>query len=352
MTSSRSLLAQLSRRLTSRTEDIAVEALGHILSNSEACRSALRDLLRGCGTDLGTISRVETQSSGASGERPDLAAFDEHRVERLLIEAKFWAGLTGNQPVTYLERLPKDTPSALLVIAPAQRLETIWEELRRRVLKAESIDIGVGQSDSEVRYAAIDSRRLIITSWRNLLTGMATQANAAGDVQTVNDIQQLQSLADQEDSDAFLPLRSEQLGPEFPRLVLHLNQIVEDVCARLFETEWASRGRFQVRQENGYFRYFSLHDKYGVWFGVQYSYWAQYHDTPLWFGFQNSAWGEYESIIMKRLDRFRRKDPTDTFGKEGVIPIHLPVGVEKEAVIEETYKQVECIANLLKPIRY
>ena len=64
---------------------------------------------------------------------PDLAVFGHDGQERILLEAKFWAGLTENQPGTYLARLPDDgATSVLLFVAPEARLESIWTELRRR----------------------------------------------------------------------------------------------------------------------------------------------------------------------------------------------------------------------------
>jgi hypothetical protein len=36
----------------------------------------------------------------------------------LLVEAKFWAGLTGHQPVSYWQRLPVEQPAMLLFLVP------------------------------------------------------------------------------------------------------------------------------------------------------------------------------------------------------------------------------------------
>ena len=66
------------------------------------------------GANLGEIAQVRTQATGEEGERPDLAGFDRNGRERVLVEAKFWAGLTDNQPIAYLERLPANRPGALL----------------------------------------------------------------------------------------------------------------------------------------------------------------------------------------------------------------------------------------------
>ena len=101
------LLAKLASKFGPQTENLAVDALGHILSGSKAARLALSKMIEAGGAVVGEIAQVRTQATGKEGERPDLAGFDRDGRERVLIEAKFWAGLTGNQPVAYLERLPR-----------------------------------------------------------------------------------------------------------------------------------------------------------------------------------------------------------------------------------------------------
>ena len=49
------LLAYLTPRFTNRTEDVAVEALGYILSRSTAAAGALTETLRAGGADIGDI---------------------------------------------------------------------------------------------------------------------------------------------------------------------------------------------------------------------------------------------------------------------------------------------------------
>ena len=80
----------------------------------------------------------------------------------------------------------------------------------------------------------------MLTSWRSLLGRMATKASAAADSHTETDIRQLQGLAEQQDEEAFLPLRQEELGPQLPRRVIDLTGLVDDAVNRANQTEWAS----------------------------------------------------------------------------------------------------------------
>lgn len=78
------LLAKLTPKFGPHPENIAVEALGHILSTSPAAVHALEDVLQTGGAAIGRITSVKTQASGEGGTRPDLAGFDQHDKERVL----------------------------------------------------------------------------------------------------------------------------------------------------------------------------------------------------------------------------------------------------------------------------
>ena len=94
---SSTMFAHIVSRLTNRTEDVAVEALGFILSRSDAARRALRDLLKLEGLDVGELTDAATQVGDATLARPDLAVYDRERKERVIVEAKFWAGLPADE---------------------------------------------------------------------------------------------------------------------------------------------------------------------------------------------------------------------------------------------------------------
>ena len=322
------LLAKIVPVFASSTEDVAVEALGHILSESEATRRALSDILHVGGAAVGQIARVRTQPTGGEDERPDLAGFDQHGRERVLIEAKFWAGLTANQPLTYLERLPEQEPSALLFVAPAARIEPLWTELRRQASKSSSgITLESFQEAEMLRSAAA----------------------AAADSHTETDIRQLHGLAVRQDADAFLPLRPEELGPEFPRRMLRLRELVDDATERGVQAGWADWSRVQV-QDWGYGRYLGLGGE-DVWFGINFLEWACHRDTPLWLWFY-TARVDVEKV-RRAFESPRRQSPPEVFPSDWglVVPIELPVAVEYEAVLDAVVARLAEIAAILSESR-
>ena len=165
-----SLLAHLAWRFPGATEDIATEALAYILGKQEGARTALADLLRSGGADPEPMDSFSTQRVYQRSKKPDLVAFNEERVV-LLVESKFWASLTSNQPNGYLKLMMDDLPAAknLLFIAPEARQGGLWEELRQQTGK--KYEVTGEQTAGGVRSVAVGSggHRLMLTSWDFLL---------------------------------------------------------------------------------------------------------------------------------------------------------------------------------------
>ena len=151
-------------------------------------------------------------------------------------------GLPATSRSPTLHGCRRYTPSTLLFVAPAGRIETLWNELLRTVAESQSgITLAPGSELEGLRSAAAGGRRyLLLTTWQVLLDRMAAHAAAASDSHAEKDIGQLQGLAAQQDDEAFLPLRREELGPEFPRRMLGLRRLVDDATDRAITAGFAS----------------------------------------------------------------------------------------------------------------
>ena len=340
------LLAHLSWKFSHQPETVATEALAHILSGSAAARNALGSFLQSHGADVDAVVRVRTEVTGEEGDRPDLACFDADGTERILIEVKFWAGLTSNQPVAYLERLRRNNGSTLLVVAPARRIEPLWWELRRRVREGMEVELGDDRAGSEVRRAAVGNRRvLILTSWRALLEALESRANDAGDMQVVNDIRQLSGLAVRQDSEVF-PLRPEQLGPEFPRLIVRLPRLLDDVYGRLIDMGLVPKKWPNVRVVDGVYRYMILGGCV-VWFGARYRLWARFEQTPLWLGFGEQAG---KDGMPRKLEQCLGEEAPEPLSSDDVVPIRVRTGCGYYEVLDDVVAQLERFAGLFQEI--
>ena len=334
-----SLLAHLAYKFSGQTETTATEALGYILSRSEAARNALRDMLKTGGADVGSIARVETEVIGEEGEIVDLVGFGADGAERVLIEAKFWAGLTSNQPAAYLERLPDDgKPSALLFVAPEVRLGTLWPHLRDRAEEGE-FALGDDTLEGNLRAVAVteSSRRLMLTSWRAMLGAMASRASVDGDSSAERDILQLNALCERQDIDAFLPLIGNEFGPEFPRRLRDLRRLIDGATTRASERGFVNMKGLKVTpQVVGYGRNLRLGSEAKkvwaqAWLGVDYESWLEMEGQPLWLKFTHSTDMSLKDVEAKvGYDR---------------IPILLPTGEEYDAVLNEVVDQLKWCAD-------
>ncbi len=318
----------------SRTEDLAVEALGHILSTSKAARAVLSDFLAAAGVRVGPILRVVTQATGSEGDRPDLAGFDERGVERVLIEAKFAAALTPNQPLGYLDRLARSadgSPAALLFVSPAVRVESLWAELRRRAA-ASGVALESFRKGRGVRSAVVPAGPgLLLASWQVLLDRIG--AGVAADSRVVADVQQLRGLVDRRDRDGFHPLSTEELRDQVsPLLVSLLEQLVDVAVLRAERRRVATRPK-KKPQSWGYGHFLRL-ARVDVWFGIHFDRWVRSPTALLWLWFPQKSLVARPSV-SQALEPLRNSRPQQVFDADADglhVSVPLPGQAGSEAL--------------------
>ena len=274
------LMAYIVPRLTSGVEDAATEALAYILNKSGGAMSALNELLQEGGFGIESIARVQTQVTYKDGSRPDMAGYDRHGVKRLLVESKFWAALMERQASGYASQFDEGGQAVLMFICPEARRQPLWAEIERQMDeqgRLEDIDSPMGVQRAEVVWTEpSDSQlHLMIVSWVRLLDRMDAQADDDG---VKSDIRQLRGLAQRQDDEAFLPLHSEELGPDLGRRIVGYNRLVDNaVDSKGVPGKWMSvKGLSATSQRWGYGRYFHFSGvDLSFWFGVNHNLWAR-----------------------------------------------------------------------------
>ena len=251
------LLANLVSSFPGNTEDIATEALRHIFDHSDACVDALNGVIQSGIQGVNAVTTVKTQVIHTDGTRPDLVGFDETRMERVLIEVKFWAELTRNQPNGYINRLPDDGPALVMFLAPEDRIQSLWPQLQGRI----SQQFGpLVETESERRCVRVGDtqKHLMIVSWGGLLDSMAADG-------------------------ALKPIRrGEEFGADSERRQRDYKRLVDASTERGIEQEWASRKGLRATPRGyGYGRYVSLRGTV-VWFGINIEQFEGSGETPLW----------------------------------------------------------------------
>ena len=322
MTDNSSLLAYLVPRLTNQVENAATDSLAYILNRSPESMQALNDLLQDGGFSIESVARVETQVTYEDGSRPDMAGYDAHHLKRLLVEVKFWHALTEDQASGYARQFDSSGPAVLMFIAPESRVPTLWAGIARQLEKQavlEHITSDRGMERAKVVDGSLAEKgvelQVVLVSWARLLDRLDA---VVGDDDVRSDIGQLRSLAQAQDLQAFLPIHSEELGPNLGNRLVWYTQLVDDVIRRGVDQAWMDIKRLHATSQwYGYGRYFRFDgvEEY-CWFGVNFERWAYYGDTPLW---------------LQRLDGNR---------SIGWTPIYLKLGVEYHEVLDDVVSQL------------
>lgn len=340
----------IQKRFSQVNEDVATDAFSFILDSSEVARKGVLKLIRGIVPDMPDL-RFRTQQTEGS-IRPDMWGFDGAEI-RIFIENKFWAGLTDNQPVSYIKQLAKynNQPTVLLMVVPAAREQTIWRELIYRLEEAK-----VTVSDSQTAPGIVQSVKtvdgpiLALTSWSRLLSIL--EIETAEDQGYRNDLLQLRSLCDAADSQAFVPfspkMTTDQRTPAFILQLSHVIQTsVESAVTKgilntkkvLPQASWDRIGR-----------YINFHNKeVSAWIGIRFDLWKQLGGTPLWLVFSPGKycrgaevypllqpWAIENNIIFS-------KDSND----EVAIGLDLLVGEEKDEVVRDIVERLSEIGDIL-----
>lgn len=349
---SQSLFAHLALTFGSHPENLATEALGFILQKSVPARAGLAEALRACGAPIESELTYATQATGADDARPDLVGRAANGTEPLLVEVKFWAGLTENQPVAYLGRLAPG--GTLLVVAPAARLALLWGELRRRCVESKSA-FTERRADLTGAFAAtVGERQLVLLSWRSLLAGLHRNVDAAGDRKTAEDIAQLDGLCDRMDSSAFLPVSSDELTTSTYRRVIEFGAVVDDVAGKLVDRGVASAKGLRATGGNGYYGRYLMFRGVAVFLICDVRKWMKFAPTPLWLSVYGAQWRNSNPAEAHRtLAQYEATKPGRVFTAGDGFPavaLFVPHGVERDGVLAAVLAQLDEVGGAIAPI--
>jgi hypothetical protein len=289
------LLAHLSSHFTHSEEDLATEALTFLLRTCPAAVTGVRAYVKSLGVDLPADLTFHSQVGDPQSGRPDLVATDDLGSERLIIEAKFWANLTGNQPSAYLTRLAPAQPSLLLVVAPQVRLATLWTDLLANLTSPGAwaaiegtATVPPAPSDTPPATGRYVRRLpnmhvLALASWRAVLDAVDERLHAAGEMARAADLAQLRALTERMDQRAFIPLRAEDLDTRNGRQVHSVALLVDRLRDGLKEGDLVERDGQNSSHGRVFYgwRVRPRLSKKRMWVGFYPRAWADYGRSPL-----------------------------------------------------------------------
>lgn len=330
-----SLLAHLYTRIKGSQEDVATLALQYILSQSESLNDRFISILA---NKLGIVSgelHFTCQAVGDNKERPDLSGKDSSGKEKILCEAKFYAGLTSNQPLAYIDRLYAEDGTGLIFICPQARMISLWHKLIALCSQRKIREIS--------QYlVTVDGIHMSMVSWAELLGELHSTAVAVSP-SSVADIDQLIGFCAEMDNSAFVPFREEDLGPNIARDIERYCDVIDALFDKLNADKSLKSSATNLKASpfrHGYTRYIRILGL-GVCIKYDRDLWMKSQaETPFWMHLYTiDEQHHWHDMPVSAFDDVR---PLDKYTNNGIgeLALYAPVGATLDEVAETLKDEV------------
>jgi len=305
-----SLLSHIASNFISEYENVANSCIAYLLNEYPASQEALKVVLGVKNVPTYYVTEMSTDSNG----RPDVTGLDVDGSKSVIIEGKFWANLTENQPNNYLKELSK--AGKILFLAPDKRLNSLELEIEKRTGGC--------------------SEKIVIRSWSQFLNQIERENNKEHNHQLASDLLQMNELCRKMDTEGMPPLSESDLDPMNGRIVSNFADIIEECNPILKEWEFSDfKGTKTTSFKYGHGFYFRAHC-FGCLLSFDSNKWfIRNNHTPIWVIIKNNEWK-----ISERINHYLNEyDAFNSFGNEyGII---LNAGMDKAQAIKHIVNKVK-----------
>jgi hypothetical protein len=349
------VLAYLSSQFARSEEDCATEALTFLLQGCPEVREALRNFVRRLfQVELSPHLNYRSQVTDMETGRPDVVGTDPTGADQLVIEAKFWAGLTEKQPGGYLKRLGVGKPGVVLAVAPAARLLTLWPELLAN-LAAYRDEPGLTADHEPGHYELLlpSGHVLALRSWREMLGELDGCLRAAGLSDWLADLAQLRGLTERMDQPDFLPLRPQDLDMRTARQIRSLFPLVKRLAGEFGSSDPLVKAREKHSYDPRPYVGWWLKSKacgIEIWIGLYFDAWATHGCSPLWAAVYADAHWTMQDLYMA-LGQLQLREGSgrwqDDIDAAYIVPLMLKRSAVEDDVVADLKAQLCAIAEIL-----
>lgn len=345
----KSLLAHLYTRIKGSQEDIATVALHYLLTQSPALNSAFtRKIASVLKVDFDDTVQYSTQVTGENDERPDMTGVDENGKEIVVCEMKFYAGLTPNQPLGYLDRLIANGGKALLFVCPESRIWALWHELKMKCVENQR-----KIEDVDKLCMKVDDITMSIISWDEIIECLINTAEATAE-KLIPDIKQLKGYCEQIDEDTFVPFRPEELTAVNAKKEQRFYTIIDKVTDLLVLEETLKSVKISSKAGN-YYGYNSYVFVNNCGIGICYDRWLWENedtiDTPFWLYIKDQIEGKkwnYSEDILRLMKKYPESERI-----EYKSIVYLALKVRTYATEDEVCRDIkDQILKYIKDVEY
>ena len=329
-----SLLAYLYPHIRGSQEDIATLSLQYLLSKSNELKLAFNKIIsKSLNINIGDDIYYVCQQTGENKERPDMSGINSEGNEEILCEMNFYAGLTENQPHTYLKRLKDNNGKGLVFVCPERRKNTLWMKLMELCNHKECVDVNEW-------CVNVDGINLSIVSWKELLEELNSVASVNA-LKYKGDVEQLIGYCNQMDSDEMLPFEEDDLTADMAKKVERYYMIPDMVLESLEKDKKyisTTKGLKAAPRRDGYARYIYIED-YAITISYNRIFWKSSNsvETPFWLSIRTKDWKETENIIkvLNGIEDYKKEKSWATF-----IALEPLKNATMQEVAEDIKKQV------------
>ena len=201
------------------------------------------------------------------------------------------------------------------------------------------------EHDGEYKSASLGgNKHLLMTTWTTVLTAIETAATSSGETLTLSDVSQLRGLCEEQEAEGFLPIRPGEFGPEAPRRILGLTNVIDQVISGLAGDGVISlQGLRATPIRSGYRRYFdpipTMFPRQNFWLEYNLDFWKQY-EHPVWLG----GHSEYRRLSRRGFEDYERAVPKSILHDnqdEVMFRINIPLGAEIDEVVRNVTVQIK-----------
>jgi hypothetical protein len=352
MSTSNTLFGHLASRFSTHPENLATEALLYLLTNAQNAKDLFARYLAAAGDNFNTVNRFSSQVSSDGDTIPDLVGTDVTGNSIFIIENKFWAELTPNQPLGYLPLLPPNLSSALFFVCPEKRLRVLQTELFRLIGDAGQYEHSetIQQTGDVVVNRITDSQYMVIVSWRRLLADLEAMLDPIAERTLIADLHQLRGLCEQMDYEGFIPLRTGETGNlEIPRRIIDYRELIDAIVNVLRDSADVATGGLAAAasaHSSGRYIYLRKRGEFGAYLALDFELWRKFGLSSIWLKFHYTDFGRAEEAAAL-LSNANFYIDYGANPRAVVTPIMLAHSSDRQKVIQDSAQQIRAINQIL-----
>lgn len=316
-----------------------------ILSTYDTATRSLVKYLRQTGANLPDVLEFNTQVSWGHEGRPDLIGLNNNdRI--LLLESKFDAPLTKNQPIGYLKQLTPRMDGVLLFIAPSLRVEGLWEALMTHCANSK---IALGTQRKSPALGLISApvgsgHYLALASWDSLISYISDNLSHHQEQGALADLLQLKALCERLGSGNLQSFPLHQITSERDKRDRQLRTMIDSITKVLIVSGFAKTKGYRATPGPGYYKRYMTLSGYINWC-VEYNgeYWARFGESLLWF---STTMTPENATALTILDISLAGLP-HRFGNQFLIPLKASHCRSEEEALDHMTKQATAVATSL-----